>query len=391
MKPFERSVVISGVAHSAVTRGSASSPLALTIDAITAAVADAGLRLADVDGLTTYPGDASGHPPGYAGPDLNEIQDVLQLDLTWHFGESLGPANYLTGAALGVATGMARHVVVVRTVTEAAAQKGQSRRSMAEGAPASGTFQYLMPAGAVSPAHFVALFAQRYMHEFGVSKEQLGWIPVTQRQHAALNPAAIYREPFTIDEYLASRAITTPLSLLDCDVPVNASTAIVLSAVDAVDDLRAPVRIEAMSGASLGPRPRWDQWRDMTTMAAHLAGEALWRRTEFTPSDVDVAQVYDGFSPLVLFWLEALGFCGAGEAGAFVEGGKRIILGGDLPINTWGGQLSGGRVHGGFGHVVEAVRQVRGEAGDRQVPGAQVSVCCSGGGPYAGALLMTKD
>jgi acetyl-CoA acetyltransferase len=291
---------------------------------------------------------------------------------------------------LGIAAGLARHVVVVRTVTESAAQQGGGRRAMAGGVPISGAFQYLMPAGAVSPAHFVALFAQRYMHEYGVTKEQLGWIPVTQRRHAALNPAAIYRTPFEHDEYLASRPITTPISLLDCDVPVNASTAIVFSAADTASGLRAPVRLHALSGASLGARPRWDQWRDMTTMAAHRAGTDLWKRTDLRPADVDVAQIYDGFSPLVLFWLEALGLCGRGEAGAFVDGGKRITHGGDLPINTWGGQLSGGRVHGGFGHVVEAVRQVRGEAGDRQVPGAEVSVTCSGGGPYAGAMLVSS-
>jgi acetyl-CoA acetyltransferase len=363
--------------------------MSLTVDAITAAVADAGLPLSAIDGLTTYPGDVIGHPPGYAGPELSDVQDVFRFDLTWHSGESaMSPNLYVFGAVMGVACGLARHVVIYRTVTEASAQQGRGRQAMADGTSAGGPFQYLMPAGAVSPAHWVALFAQRYMWKYGVTKEQLGWVPVVQRRHAALNPDAIYRHPFTIEDYLASRPITSPLSLFDCDVPVDASTAVVISSADAVGELRAPVQIEALSGGILGKQPSWDRWHDMSTMASHETGAALWRRTDLRPADVDVAQLYDGFSPLVLFWLEGLGFCGPGEGGQFVEGGERISLGGELPINTWGGQLSGGRLHAGFGHIVEAVRQVRGEAGARQVPRAQVAVTCAGGGPGSGAMLL---
>ena len=153
-------------------------------------------------------------------------------------------------------------------------------------------------------------------------------------------------------------------------------------------DLPHPaVRIDAV-GTAMRSRPSWDQWEDLTTMASRDAGAQLWSRTDLTPADVDTAQLYDGFSFLTLAWLEALGFCGKGESGAFVEGG-RLELGGALPTNTWGGQLSGGRLHG-FGFLAEAIRQLRGECGARQVPDCEVAVVANGGGPIAGCMLLTR-
>ena len=182
--------------------------------------------------------------------------------------------------------------------------------------------------------------------------------------------------------------ISSPICLYDCDVPVDGATAIVVSAAETASDLRAPVRIEAMAGVVEG-RPLWDQWEDMGQVS-YGAAAAMWARTDLRPGDVDVAELYDGFTIEAVWWLEAMGFCGTGEAGAFVDGGKRIGLGGELPLNTWGGQLSGGRLHAGFGHVAEAVRQLRGEAGDRQVAGAQVAAVSNAGVLEAGAALLTR-
>ena len=182
--------------------------------------------------------------------------------------------------------------------------------------------------------------------------------------------------------------ISSPLRLFDCDVPLDGSTAIVISAADTAPDLRAPVRIEAMAGVSES-RPFWDQFEDMTRVG-YASAAAMWNRTDLKAGDVDVAQLYDGFTIEAVWWLEALGFCGTGEAGDFVDGGKRIALGGELPLNTWGGQLSGGRLHAAFGHTAEAVRQLRGEAGDRQVPGAEVAVVTCAGGIEGGAALLTR-
>jgi acetyl-CoA acetyltransferase len=245
-----------------------------------------------------------------------------------------------------------------------------------------------LPLGALSPVCHVAPYATRYMHQYGVAREQLAWIPIVQRAHAALNPDAVYRAPLTLDDYLASRMISTPMCLFDCDVPADGSTAIVISAAETARDLRAPVRIEAMTGVIDG-RPSWDQWEDMSRVG-HATGSALWTLTDLRPTDVDAAQLYDGFTIEVVWWLEALGFCKPGEAAAFVEGGKRISLGGELPLNTWGGQLSGGRLHAAFGHTAEAMRQLRGEAGARQVEGAEVVVVSNVGGYEAGAALLTK-
>lgn len=182
--------------------------------------------------------------------------------------------------------------------------------------------------------------------------------------------------------------ISSPICLYDCDVPVDGSTAIVVSAASTAADLRAPVRIEAVAGVGES-RPSWEQWQDMGRVGYGTAA-AMWARTDLRPGDVDVAELYDGFTIEAVWWLEALGFCGTGEAGAFVSGGKRIGLDGELPLNTWGGQLSGGRLHAGFGHTASAVRQLRGEAGARQVEGAEVAVVTNAGGFEAGAALLTR-
>ena len=188
--------------------------------------------------------------------------------------------------------------------------------------------------------------------------------------------------------YLDARVVTTPFGLYDCDVPCDMSAAVVVSHLAAARDLRAtPVRIAAL-GMSKHGRPRWDQVEDLTGINADACAAQMWSRTDLKPGDVDVAQLYDGFSFMVLGWLEALGFCKRGEAGAFVENG-RIELGGALPVNTWGGQLSGGRLHA-FGHLIEAVRQLRGECGARQVPDCRVAVASAAGVVYAGCILLTR-
>jgi acetyl-CoA acetyltransferase len=349
----EHRVVISGVGQSAVGRQLETPGLQLTHDAILAAVEDAGLSLADIDGLSSTFG--LNYTPGASDPDPGDIAAGLGLDLTWSANEG--------NAVHAVAAGACRHAVVYRTVKEgskARAAGGRPGVGMDTMAVASGRFARYLPVGALSAANWFALDMSRHMHLYGTTREQLGWVAVTQRAHAALNPLAIYTDPLTLEDYMGAPMISSPLGLFDCDVPVDASTAFVYSHADAVADLRDPVRIEAQGSAN-----REGQARVATDM---------WSRTSLKPSDVDVVQMYDGFSHFVLFGLEDLGFCGQGESGAFVEGGKRISLGGELPLNTWGGQLSAGRLHLGVGHLAEAVHQVRGECGERQVIGAEVAL-----------------
>ncbi|SHM65244.1 thiolase C-terminal domain-containing protein [Cryptosporangium aurantiacum] len=387
---LERRAVISGVGQSAVGRQIDRSGFQLTLDAVLAAIADAGLTVGDIDGLAMFPGGGAANLPGYANGNLYEVQDALGLATSWRQGIVEGMALPFYGAAMAVATGQARHVVVWRTVKEgSAARRAGGRPAYGSTKPvAEGPLAWLLPVGMLSPVCQIAPYATRYLHEYGVRREQLAWIPVTQRASAGLNPDAVYRSPLSIDDYLGARMISTPLCLYDCDVPVDGATALVVSAAETAPDLRAPVDIEAMAGVVEG-RPSWEQWRDMGRVG-HGAAAAMWARTDLRPADVDTAELYDGFTIEVVWWLEALGFCGVGEAGDYVDGGKRIALGGELPLNTWGGQLSGGRLHAAFGHTAEAVRQLRGEAGDRQVAGAEVAAVTNVGGYEAGAALLTR-
>jgi acetyl-CoA acetyltransferase len=250
---------------------------------------------------------------------------------------------------------------------------------------------WLVPFDAPSAANWVGLAASRYMHDFGLKREQLAQLAINSRLNAARNPNAVYRAPLTLDEYMSSRMISSPLCLYDCDVPVDGATAVIISRPETAKDLKSrPIRVEAICGPLHG-RDSWDQMADHTRFAAEDAGKRLWSMTDLRPKDVDVAALYDGFSFLTLLWLEGLGFCGRGEAGAFIEGGQRIALDGELPLSTGGGQLAAGRLHG-VGHFLEAVTQLRGNGGERQVPGdPRVAVVSNGGGPIASAALLVRE
>ena len=395
--PIERKSCISGVGQSDVGRRLYRDPLELTGDAALAAIADAGLTPADIDGIATYPGPMD-QPPGFSGGGLVEVQDMLRLNLGWYSGgieqaSQLGP---VINACLAVASGLATHVLCFRTVFEGSAQGEKGRSSVMPGGGggvprAAGFMQWNLPFAAPSAAIWIALFAQRHFDEFGTTPEQLGQIAVNARKNAALNPKAIYTDPMSLDDYLESRVISSPLRLYDCDVPCDGSTAMIVSHVDTAPDLRKPpVRVEAVATALRG-RPSWDQFDDLTTMACRDAGEQLWDRTDLKPTDVQLAEMYDGFSFITMAWLEAMKFCGRGESGPFVEGGGNIARDGLLPLNTQGGQLSAGRLHG-FGFLHEACTQLWHEGGDRQVPGEpEVGVACAGGGPLAGSFLLTRS
>jgi acetyl-CoA acetyltransferase len=235
------------------------------------------------------------------------------------------------------------------------------------------------------------MMAQRHFHEFGTTREQLAQVALNARKNAALNPNAIYRDPMTMDDYLSVRMVSEPLCLYDCDVPADGSTAVIVSAAETAGDLRKPpVRIEAV-GTALHGRNSWDQFDDLTTMACRDAATMMWERSSLTPADVDLVEAYDGFSFITLCWLEALGFCAHGEGGPFLEGGQRIARDGELPLNTHGGQLSAGRLHG-YGFLHEACTQLWGQAGQRQVAGdPEVAVAAAGGGPMGASLVLTRS
>ncbi|HEY7438296.1 MAG TPA: thiolase family protein [Acidimicrobiia bacterium] len=397
---IERRAVISGVGQSDIGRRLYRDPLELTLDACLAAIDDAGLTTADIDGISTYPGPMA-TPPGFSGAGAVDVHDALRLEVGWWNGgiELPGQLGSVVDACLAVAAGLATHVLCFRSVWEGSAQGDQGRASTMPGGGgggggggfrASGFMEWTLPFTAPSAAVWIAMMAQRHFYEFGTTREQLAQIALNARKNAGVNPKAIYRDPMTMDDYLNVRMVSSPLCLYDCDVPCDGGTAAIVSRVDTVDDLRKPpIQVEAV-GTALRGRPSWDQFDDLTTMACRDAGAQLWARTDLTPGDVQLAEMYDGFSFITMAWLEAMGFCGRGESGPFVEGGERIARDGVLPLNTHGGQLSAGRLHG-YGFLHEACVQLWGEAGERQVPGdPEVGVACAGGGPLAGALLLTR-
>ncbi len=390
---FEAKVALTGIGMSRIGRRLGVDPLGLTVEACRRAVADAGLTMADIDGLSTYPGSAAagGHSEG----GVTALEESLRLRPTWFNGgmETPGQGGSVVAAMLAVAAGLCRHVLCFRTVWEATWADRQRQRpsSGGGGGRVEGDFMaWRAPYGAMSAANWIAMNASNHFHRYGTTRDALGAIAVNARRNAGLNPDAVYRQPMTLDDYYGGRMITSPFGLYDCDVPCDGSIAIVVSAREVSRDLRhRPVLVDAV-GTQIIDRVSWDQGtlsHEPQTMgpAAHL-----WSRSSLRPADVDVAELYDGFTFNCLSWIEALGFCGIGEAGDFLAEPGRIALDGELPLNTFGGQLSAGRTHG-YGFLHEAVVQLRGDAGDRQVAGAEVAAVSTGGGTPGGCFLFTVD
>jgi acetyl-CoA acetyltransferase/uncharacterized OB-fold protein len=385
---FEDKVALTGIGMSDIGRRLMVPPLALTVKACEAAIAEAGLTFDDIDGLSTYPG--GGNLGGFGEGGVAALEAALGIRPVWHNGgiETFGPGGSVIAAMLAVAGGLARHVLCFRTLWEATYNELLKQGKIAP--PNGRTASWLLPFGATSAAHTLAQNAQRHMHRYGTTKETLGWIALNQRANAELNPSAVYRSPMTMEDYLNARPITTPFGLYDCDVPCDGAIAVVVSALDAARDLaKPPVLVEAV-GTQIIERIDWDQ--STLTHEPQVLGQSahMWSRTSLRPDDVDVAELYDGFTMNCLSWIEALGFCEIGGAREFLDGGKNIARDGQLPLNTHGGQLSHGRTHG-MGLLHEAVTQLRGEAGERQVADARVGVVSSGGLTPSGVLLLRTD
>jgi acetyl-CoA acetyltransferase/uncharacterized OB-fold protein len=389
-RKFEDKVALTGVGSSTIGRRLMVDPLSLTVTACLRAVSDAGLTLDDIDGLATYPG---GHAGGMSEGGVTAVEEALRIRPTWIAGgaEVPGPSGSVVSAMLAVAAGLCRHVLCFRTVWESThTTLARRAKSAGGGGRASGMFEWRAPFGAMSAANWIGVNASHYFWRYGGDRAStLAPIALTARANASRNPAAIYRDPLTLDDYLSARMISSPFGLYDCDVPCDGAIAVIVSSIDtAVDRPKPPVLVEAV-GTQVLDRISWDQ--DTLTHEPQVFGPAthLWTRTSLRPDDVDVAELYDGFTFNAVSWLEALGFCGLGEAADFLDGGRTIALDGKLPLNTHGGQLSAGRTHG-FGFLAEAIAQLRGEAAERQVADARVAVVTTGGGTPGGALLLRR-
>ena len=388
----EKNTAISGIGQSDIHRKPSVLPFELAVRACEQAIADAGLTPEQIDGAACWPPVPPGTVTGVGAAGIADIANSLGLKLNWW--SAADPAAQLSPimeAVAAIAAGYATHVLCWRALGERSAPSYTLSGSAGGWVPIGG-MEYMVPYHAPSAAIWLACHASTHMTRYGITREQLGAIAINQRRNAGLNPKAIYREPITMDDYLSARLVSTPFSILDCDVPCNGATAVIVSRLDAARDLKhPPIVLDAIGARSHDRMGTWLGRSDYPHQAMHDAAAALWQRTDLTTRDVDSAHIYDGFSWLVLSWLEALGFCGEGESGAFVEGGTRIALEGELPMNTNGGQLSEGRMHG-LGHLHEAMLQLRGLAGERQLKKRlDVSLVANGGGDVAGTVLLRRD
>src|ERR1700749_2737789 len=372
MSYFEKDAIISGIGISRIGRRTGIPALDLTRESLRPAIGDAGLAPSYIDGIA-----ALGDPPA---AEVNAALRIEAADCGTGFSTG-GLLNPVISACRAVSEGHARHVVIYRTIQMLGGTVPVKQEENAPAPPLARMFETpegeeppvvgpmddvndLVAAHAYSAANWLALNCRRHMELYGTTKEQLGWLAINSRRNAALNPRAVYRDPMTMDDYLGARPVSTPLGLLDCDVPIDGSVAVVVShAQYAADCPHRAVRVEAVGGSD--GAGGWFHREDYPKMAMSDATAQMWSRTELTPADLQVAQLYDGFTFLTMAWLEALGVCGDGEAGPFVEGGVRIARDGKLPLNTYGGQLSAGRMHG-YWALHEGILQLRGEAGERQ-------------------------
>ena len=396
MTYFEKDAIVSGIGISRIGRRTGIPGLDLTMEAVRAAIADAGLVPADIDGIATL-----GDTPA---AEVNAELHIEAADCGTGFGTG-GLLSPVMSACRAVSERRARHVVVYRTIQMLGGTVPVKQEENAPTPPLARMFETpegepkpavgamddvndLVAAQAYSAANWLALNCRRHMELYGTTKEQLGWIALNGRRNAALNPLAVYREPMTMADYLGARLVSTPFGLLDCDVPIDGSIAVVVSNAEYGPDCpHRAVRVEAIGGSD--GAGGWFHRDDYPKMAMSDATAQMWSRTGLKPTDLGLAELYDGFTYLTLAWLEALGICGDGEGGPFVEGGVRIARDGVLPLNTYGGQLSAGRMHG-YWALHEGCLQLRGEAGERQVSQRpEVGVVSVGGGPVAGCMLLT--
>jgi len=367
MNPIAQTA-LAGIGQTEFSKNSGRSELQLAAEASLAAIRDAGLSPADIDGMVTFQMDSN--------DELALMRCLGVREINWTargpFGGAAASATVQLAAA-AVASGAARHVLIYRAFNERSGRRfGQPDAGGYAAMMAKPDFHFAY--GLDTPAKIYALWYQRYMRKYGVTNEDLGRYVEVARRHAATNPNAWFHgKPVTLEEHQASRWIVEPiLRLLDCCQESDGGVAIVVTTLERARDLAQPaVRVMAATQAHLqGGDIMFDYYRDELAdfEDAHHMSQRLWRDSGLTQSDIDVALIYENFSPVVFLALEAHGFCGRGEAKDFIRDGH-IGLDGSLPVNTHGGLLGEGYIHG-VNNILEGVRQVRGTAAN-QVPGAR--------------------
>lgn len=381
---MSRRVAIVGAALSDCGRVDHASPFLLHYQAASRALADAGIAKHEVDGFMSQ---------GMGQLQPIEVCEYLGLRPTYVDSTGVGGSTWefmVEHAAAAIREGLAETVLIVYGSTARADLKAK-RRTANLSFGQRGPVQFEVPFGHTLISKY-AMAARRHMHEYGTTLEQLAEIAVSTRYNASLNPDAYYQDPLTIDDVLNADMVADPFTKLQCCIRSDGGAAIVVTSEErARDCAKAPVWVlgtgEAVSHTMMS------QWDDFTESPAARSGRLAFQRAGVTPDDIDVCQLYDAFTYMVLITLEGLGFCAKGEGGKFVEDGK-LRVGGALPTNTDGGGLSA--CHPGMRGLfllVEATKQLRGECGPRQVPDAQLA-CVNGTGGWfcsAGTVILGRD
>jgi acetyl-CoA acetyltransferase len=372
---------IVGIGRTEFTRRSGRSTRAMAADACRAALADAGLTPADVDGMSTYQVNDSA-PPWEVSWALG--QDELAWSNSMYGGGNLVADQIATAAAV-IEAGLCRAVLVYRSLN---GRSGHRFGTIEGPMQVDGEMQFYAPAGFLVPPQWFAMWARRHQHVHGTTSEDLGHIAITERAHAVPNPHALRREPMTMDDYLAGRWIAEPFRVYDCTSEVDGAVAILIAGEDvAAGTAKPPVWLVGSANSQSGAG--WYAWDDPTEMYARTVGPKIWAKTGYVPTDIDVACMYDCFTYTVMATMEGYGFCEKGGVGSFFAEG-RATYGGDVVVNPHGGLLSEGYIHG-LNHHYEATLQLRGDADVRQVPDARLALVTAGGGPFGGANLYSKE
>ncbi|MEV7964956.1 lipid-transfer protein [Sphaerisporangium sp. NPDC088356] len=381
---------VAGVGATEFSKESGRSELQLAAEAVFAALDDAGLSPSDVDGLVTYTQDSN--------QEISVAREVGIGDLSFfsrvHYGGGAACGTVLH-AAMAVATGAASTVVCYRAFNERSGRRFGQPDARLGGEPSSQGMEmsWHVPYGLMTPAAWVAMFAQRYMHTYGATSEDFGRVAVAMRRHAAANPAAwFYERPITLEQHQQSKWIVEPLHLLDCCQESDGAVALVVTSAERARDLRRSPAIvtAAAQGSGAGQMMMTSFYRDDMSGLPEMGvvGRGLWEMSGMSPEDIQTAILYDHFTPFVLSQLEELGFCGRGEAKDFIAGGG-IEIDGHLPVNPHGGQLGEAYIHGMNG-IAEAVRQIRGTSVN-QVPGVQNVLVTAGTGVPTSGLILSQD
>jgi acetyl-CoA acetyltransferase len=382
----DRAAIV-GIGATEFSKDSGRSEMRLAVEATAAALDDAGIDPAAVDGMVTFTMDGNPEIEIARNLGIGELSFFSRI----HHGGGAACAT-VQQAAMAVATGVADVVVCYRAFNERSGRRFgagvQDRPPMPTAESAH--FSWYAPFGLLTPAQWVAMFATRYMHEYGATSEDFGRVAVADRRHAARNPAAwFYEQPITLEDHQRSRWIVEPLHLLDCCQESDGAQALVVTSRERAADLRQPPAVirAAAQGAGDEQDMMTSYYRESITglPEMRLVAEQLWATAGLGPADIQTAVIYDHFTPFVLCQLEEFGFCGRGEAKDFLRDGN-VELGGSLPINTHGGQLGEAYIHGMNG-IAEAVRQLRGTSVNQVKAVEHVLVTAGTGVPTSGLIL----